>query len=218
MIVIDPGHGGNDPGAVSGTTCEKDINLSIAKKVYEHLKYNNLSAKLTRSTDKYISLKERCKIANDANAILFLSIHVNSASSTSANGIETLIYSNNVANKNVGNAIHKPVISATKANDRGLKVRSDLYVLKHTSMKACLIETGFISNAAERSKLVLDSYQSTLAKSIAQGICNYFAVDFKEPSDTLYTVQVGAYSDRNNAANMAERLKAAGYDTLIVTK
>jgi N-acetylmuramoyl-L-alanine amidase len=168
-IVIDPGHGGHDPGAIGFGRNEKDIALSISKKINANLKTLGYKTIMTRSTDVYVTLADRYTIANNNNADMFVSIHLNSASSSSAKGIETL-YKNS---KTFANDIQTEMIAATSATNRGLKNRTDLAVLNGTKMAAALVETGFISNSDESAKLATTSYQDTLAASIAKGIAKY---------------------------------------------
>lgn len=168
-IVIDPGHGGKDPGAVAFGRNEKDIALNISKKINANLKTLGFKTVMTRTTDVYITLADRYTIANNNNASLFVSVHLNSASSSSANGIETL-YKNSKA---FASGIQNELISATGATNRGVKQRTDLAVLNGTKMPASLVEVGFISHSAESAKLDTNSYQDTLANSIAKGIAKY---------------------------------------------
>ena len=123
---------------------------------------------MTRSTDVYVTLSERYSIANRNNADLFVSVHLNSATS-SADGIETL-YRNS---KTFANDIQTEMINATGARNRGIKQRTDLAVLNGSKMPATLVETGFISNGNESSKLATTSYQDKLATSITKGIAKY---------------------------------------------
>ena len=167
-IVIDPGHGGHDPGAVSFGRNEKDIALSISKKINANLKTLGFKTIMTRSTDVYIPLSERYSIANRNNADTFVSIHLNAGASSAA-GIETLYKTN----QTLASKIQTEIISATNGKDRGLKYRSDLAVLNGTKMPAALVETGFISNATESSQLATSSYQDKLAVSIAKGIAKF---------------------------------------------
>ena len=167
-VVIDPGHGGHDPGAVAFGRNEKDIALTISKKINANLKTLGFKTVMTRSTDVYVTLSNRYTIANNNNADLFVSVHLNSASA-SAKGIETL-YKNS---KTYANYIQNEMISATRATNRGLKYRSDLAVLNGTKMPASLVEVGFISNSTESNQLATTSYQDKLAASIAKGIAKY---------------------------------------------
>lgn len=93
-IFIDAGHGGKDSGATNGNYFEKDIALKIALKLNEMLELKGFKTQLSRTTDVFVELNERAKKANQFNADIFVSIHLNSATNSSANGIETLVYKN----------------------------------------------------------------------------------------------------------------------------
>lgn len=173
VIIIDPGHGGNDTGATRGNVEEKDLTLSIATKVQEEL--NDMGFKnviMTRSTDKTLSLSERVDIANNNNADIFVSIHINSSVKSEINGIETHYYSDN--GYNVAKMLHKELTENISATDRGL-FKSKFYVINHTEAPAVLLELGFISNEQERSMLTSKRRQNASAKAIAEGIYNYLA-------------------------------------------
>lgn len=171
IIIIDPGHGGNDTGAMRGSILEKDLTLSIALKVRDELK--NMGFKniiMTRATDKTLALADRVAIANDNNADIFVSIHINSSVKSEINGIETHYYWDR--GYNVAKILHKELMSNISAADRGL-FKSKFYVINHTEAPAVLLELGFISNEQERSMLTSDTRQSASAKAIADGIYNY---------------------------------------------
>lgn len=172
-IVIDAGHGGHDSGATSGGTKEKDIALAVSKKVEGILKGKGFNVIMTRDDDTYVSLGGRSKMANDANADLFVSIHANSFTGEAANGIETL-HSGSNSSKKLSQGIQDELIKETGATDRGIKHRPNLAVLRGTKMPASLVELGFITNPNERAKLNNNSYQNKLAQAIARGIENYF--------------------------------------------
>ena len=171
IIIIDPGHGGNDTGAMRGTILEKDLTLSIAKKVSNELKErgcNNVI--MTRTSDTTLALADRVKIANEYKADIFVSIHINSSVKNEINGIETHYYWDR--GYNVAKIIHKELMSNINAVDRGL-FKSKFYVINHTEAPAVLLELGFISNEQERSMLTSEKRQSDSAKAIADGIINY---------------------------------------------
>lgn len=181
-VVIDPGHGGKDSGAVAeDKTTEKSLTLRLAPRVEAMLRAKGYNVIMTRSTDEFIALSERAAIANRNNADIFVSIHFNSAGSASPYGIEVLYASENDVElkKNAGDQtlLAKEVLNAvlreTGANSRGIKNRPELAVLRRTNMTACLIEGGFMSNPAELQKLKNDSYLDKLAKGIVTGIENY---------------------------------------------
>lgn len=178
IICIDPGHGGKDPGAVNGEYQEKRLALEIAYKLTDKITPYDFKVLLTRQGDKYLSLQERCDMANKCKCDLFISIHINSATNPAANGIETLCYEE-FQSKNLAKYIQKALISATGAKDRGVKVTNMLYVLNNTKMPAVLIEAGFISNQEDLYSLVDDDYQDKIAGAIALGICDYFQIQSK---------------------------------------
>ena len=167
-VVVDAGHGGKDPGAIGNGLKEKDIVLSISKKVNSKLQSLGFKTVMTRSNDTYIPLSQRYSIANNNNADLFVSIHANSAGAT-ANGIETLYKSS----KALAQSIQTQLINQTGANSRGLKYRTDLAVLNGTKMPSALVEVGFVSNASEASKIGNNSYQEKLATAIVNGLAKY---------------------------------------------
>ena len=170
-ICLDPGHGGSDPGAVNGVLHESSAALAIAKKVGALLEARGVTVKYTRTADKAVTLEERCKISNAFGADAFISIHLNSAENKTASGIETWRYSNvDTRTKKLAENVQTELIGATRAKNRGVKTTSSLYVLKHTTASAVLIECGFISNNDESKKLFTENYQNKIASAIVSGI------------------------------------------------
>ena len=170
-ICIDPGHGGSDPGAVNGSLHEADAALAIAKKVGALLEARGVQVKYTRTADNAVSLADRCKISDTFGADVFVSIHLNSAENKNASGIETWRYSNvGARTKALAENVQTELIGATGAKNRGVKTTSSLYVLKHTTASAVLIEAGFLSNSKEAKLLFSESYQEKLASAIVSGI------------------------------------------------
>lgn len=170
-ICVDPGHGGNDTGAVGPTgLTESSVALAIGQYLAVTLESYSVGVRMTRTADVPVALGTRCAIANDWNADYFVSIHLNCDGPTAC-GIETLYKTNN--GKALATPIQKQMIVATGDQDRGLKVRNDLYVLNGTKMPACLAETGFISNPDFETKFRTADYQQLLADAIAQGLAIY---------------------------------------------
>ena len=180
-VYLDPGHGGEDPGAIytdeDGTIWrESDINLGVALKVRDILKANNVKVLMSRESDKTVELVDRPKDANEKKATLFVSVHTNSFFTDVPYGIEilgTLEYSATYAgitDKNLAQNIQNAVIKETNAYSRGVKDSTTLAVLRHSIMPSVLIEVGFISNAEEREKMFTESYRQKLAEGIAKGI------------------------------------------------
>jgi len=184
-ICIDPGHGGNDTGAPgpSGLN-ESEVVLDLSLLVEEILKHAGMSVRLTRTTDCYPELSERCDIANEWEADYFVSIHCN-CNGPSTTGIETLYSSEN--GKKLATPIQAEMLAATGDTDRGLKHRTDLYVLNGTSMPAALAEVGFISNPNIEAKMRQDDWKHSMASAIANGICKHVGMPTEElppPSQT----------------------------------
>ncbi|WP_018250303.1 N-acetylmuramoyl-L-alanine amidase family protein [Orenia marismortui] len=167
-IIIDPGHGGKDPGASGQFSNEKDVALQISRMLYTILKDNGHNTRLTREDDSYPKWEDRVKSTVED---LFVSIHCNACGNYEVEGIETLHYSE--AGKRLAELIQKNLKYQTGRIDRGVKERKDLYVLKKTKCPAVLVETGFISNPKEEISLNNAEYQYILASAIFEGIKDY---------------------------------------------
>ena len=170
-VVIDPGHGGVDAGAIGGGINEKDITLDVAKRVEKLLKQKGYQVKMTRENDTYVSLQDRVEISEEYCPDIFVSIHVNSSVKPEITGIETHYY--HQESMALAQTVHSSFASAIHSPNRGL-FKSKFYVINHTTSPAILIEIGFISNANERGQLVGEKRKQDTAKSIADGIQNYF--------------------------------------------
>lgn len=180
-VYLDPGHGGEDPGAIftdedGKIWKESDINLGVALKVRDILQKNNVKVIMSRDTDKTVELVDRPKDANNKQATLFVSVHTNSFYTDVPYGIETwgsLVLSATyagVTDKDLAQNIQKAVIKETNGYNRGVKDSTTLAVLRHSIMPSVLIEVGFISNTEEREKMFDDKYRQKLAQGIADGI------------------------------------------------
>lgn len=187
-ITLDPGHGGNDPGAVgpSGTK-EKDIALSVARLIPKFLP-DGVKAVFTRTQDVDISLEERTKIANDAKAACCVSIHCNGYKNPKPHGTETWHYPNSERGERLANALQSRLVTMLGLVDRGVK-QAGFYVLKHTQMPAALVELAFITNPEEEQLLVRDDFQEQAARAVALGISDYLefnaAPDRPDPWATI---------------------------------
>jgi N-acetylmuramoyl-L-alanine amidase len=190
-IFIDPGHGGNDPGATANGLFEKDLTLSIALKLKaELLKYENVQVKLSRENDTYLTLSERAKMANDWGADIFISIHINAGGGI---GFESYIYNGSVSSSTIAyqNIIHEEIVKATGWNDRGKK-RANYAVLRETKMPAILTENGFIDNTTDANKLKNDSYLDKIAQGHVNGLVKLFNLKKNStPSGITHIVQAG---------------------------
>lgn len=170
-ICIDPGHGGHDPGACGPTGLEEaSVALDISERISGALNDLGVDTLLTRETNVFIELEDRCSIANNWDADYFISVHLNSNGSTTE-GIETLYKSD--TGKSLATPVQKAMIDATNDKNRGLKYREDLYVLNETNMPAILVEVGFISNPKFEEKFKTDEYRDVLTFAIVGGIVEY---------------------------------------------
>lgn len=179
-IVIDPGHGGSDPGAISYSRKyrESDLNLSVGLKLERELKARGYNVIMTRRTDVYPTLSARAEIANRANADGFISIHFNAAS-PAATGLETFYTpqaSSSAKSYNdrvFAESIQKEMISTLGGRDRGVK-QANYTVISSTKTYAALVELGFITNPSDEARLGSDSYHELSAKALANGVDNFF--------------------------------------------
>lgn len=224
LVCLDAGHGGTDPGACGGNLKEKDITLSVVKKIGEQLKKYGVNVIYSRDQDKFVPLGERCDIANKAKANLFVSVHCNSFSNINSKGIETYCYQ--FKYRELADKIHKRVTSDLSLFefDRGVK-EGDFQVLRSTNMSACLIELAFISNANDR--VLLTTKQDSFAKLIAQGILDALGISctkeenkeaVKAPEEApIYHVVVGDLTSKEKANELAELLKGQGFKNIMIS-
>ncbi|MFR1708179.1 MAG: cell wall-binding repeat-containing protein [Clostridium sp.] len=179
-VFIDAGHGGTDPGATGNGLQEKDLTLSIALKVQRLLAAQGIEVVMSRTTDKFLELREISSMANSSGSDVFASIHINAAT-PAAYGIETYYYPNRAISKPVADSVQKEVIKTTGAYNRGVKT-NDYHVVRETKMPSTLVECGFISNYNEAMKMKTNSYQELLANGIVNGITNYLNTNISLPS------------------------------------
>lgn len=185
VIVIDPGHGGRDPGTMYGTIYEKDINLDLSKVLQDELISKGAIVYMTREDDNDLSSKydKKKKRGDLYRRILFiedkkkktdmyLSIHMNWYKNSSWSGAEVLYHSINPNNKVLGEILMKNFKKDFKTK-RSLK-KTDLYLYRNTRKLGVLIECGFLSNSNERYLLRQKTYQQKIAKSISNSVIEYF--------------------------------------------
>jgi N-acetylmuramoyl-L-alanine amidase len=193
VIVLDPGHGGQDTGAkgVRGVE-EKRAVLDITRRVRTHLVNAGLKVYLTRDGDRFIELEERCRKARRWGADLFVSIHLNAAASTDANGSETYVLAaagfestaggfskeaqlgNQFEGPNavLGYQLQRAVTSVIREGDRGVK-RARFLVLKNAPCPAALVECAFLSNRHEEQQVLREPFRELVAQGLARGILAY---------------------------------------------
>ena len=171
-IIIDPGHGGDDPGTIGiGGFREKDVVLPISLDVAEILRKQDIEVIMTRDTDHFISLQGRTDMANDIDADLFVSIHANAInlSRPDVNGLETYYYNDG---KRLAEVIHWSILNGVNIDNRGIR-RARFYVLRHSAMPAVLLEVGFLTGAIDSARLKDPDHRRQMAEAIANGIVEY---------------------------------------------
>lgn len=197
VIAIDPGHGGDDEGCSRGDVYEKEINLEIAGYLSTRLQELGFDVVMTREDNRTaLSLEERVRIAEDSGADIYVSIHQNACEQqeSSVQGIETWYCKRTEGSERLARLVHKGALEKTGAKERQICESSDLYVLRETSIPACLIETGFLSDSGERKLLCDPIYQDKIAAGIAWGIYYYFY------PKTMYLTFDDGPSEENTAA------------------
>lgn len=172
IVIVDPGHGGPDPGAVGiGGLKETDVVLDISRQVAALLERQGIAAVLTRDGEYDLGLEPRVQMANRANATLFVSIHANaiSLSRPDISGLETYYFN---SGRDLAEVIHRTILEDTGVRDRRTR-QSRFYVLRYTAMPSVLIETGFVTGAEDAANLRDPGYRSRMAAAIARGILRY---------------------------------------------
>jgi len=230
VIVLDPGHGGYDPGAVAFGLEEKDLNLKLALMVAERL--DGIKVLLTRERDVFMSLADRVAFSRKAGADFFLSLHANAGGGRGFESFACSSLGETSAAVIMQRSLHGQVMEAIKGYgivDRGLK-RAAFYVLRHNPRPAVLIESLFIDNEREASLWREQAFVEDLAGGVVRGVLAALELPVIEsgatggaespgegvrPSPvsekTLYTVQVGAFRYLENARFRLEEARAAGF-------
>jgi len=194
-IVLDPGHGGPDGGAVGkDDTTEKEIVLDVAKKLQSYLQQSGALVYLTREEDKDLAAKDtkglanrksedirnRLKFIHDKKADFFVSIHLNALSATQWHGAQSFYYPKMEESGHLANMIQSEIIRNLENTDREALSINGVYLLKHAKVPGALVEIGFLSNEQELELLKQEDYQRKLAGSIYKGILHY---ETKEPEE-----------------------------------
>lgn len=167
-VVIDPGHGAHDSGAVSRRgTREKTVNLDVAQRLEPKLRAAGFKTVMTRNNDTFIPLGTRTAISNRYSDAIFVSIHFNSARNRGARGIET--FYEHPYSRSLASSIQNCMIRELRATNRGVK-HAEFYVLRKNLNPAILLECGFLSNSADDNLARNPAYRERIAQSIANGI------------------------------------------------
>jgi N-acetylmuramoyl-L-alanine amidase len=195
IVVFDPGHGGQDSGAICGNILEKDLTLDVGRRAEQLVRAQGLRTVMTRSDDHYVSLGERAAVANRQRNCIFVSIHFNDVKRAAVSGVETyyalpaivgapvswswlpfgqhmLTEPPNAESQNLASFIQDALVAHTQAVNRGTKPEQ-FYVLANVWHPAVLVEAGFITNKSDVSKLENEQYRDQIARAISEGIMAY---------------------------------------------
>jgi N-acetylmuramoyl-L-alanine amidase len=195
LVVLDPGHGGQDSGAMCGGVLEKDLTLDIAQRVDRLLQAQGIATLMTRTGDTYVSLDDRAAVTNRTRDCIFVSIHFNENNKNTATGVETYYAEHqvttppainswlpflqrasleipNVESQGLAGLIQEALVARTQATDRGTKT-ANFYVIAKVQHPAVLLEGGFLNNKEDMAKLMSWDYREQMAAAISEGILRY---------------------------------------------
>lgn len=185
-VVLDAGHGGNDPGKIGiDDSLEKDLNLIIARKVQKILEQQDVEVVMTRESDKGLyeeqtsnkkvqDMKNRCALINETQPDCVVSIHQNSYHEEYVHGAQVFYYGTSEEGKRLAETLQERLISyVDPENHREAKANESYYLLKKTEVPIVIVECGFLSNWEEAKKLQEDSYQNQIAWAVSMGILSY---------------------------------------------
>jgi N-acetylmuramoyl-L-alanine amidase len=197
VVVLDPGHGGQDSGAMCGGVLEKDLTLDVARRIDRLMDSEGIATLMTRLGDTYVSLADRAAFTNRVRNCIFVSIHFNEDNQAVSSGVETyyaahqitagsflaswlpflwrpLSDSPNLESQNLAGFIQEALVARTRALDRGTQAKQ-FFVIANVTSPAVLIEGGFLTNKEDISKLASEDYRDQMAAAVADGILRYRA-------------------------------------------
>jgi N-acetylmuramoyl-L-alanine amidase len=195
VVVLDPGHGGQDSGAMCGAMLEKDLTLDIAQRVDRLLQSEGLATVMTRVGDAYVSLAERAALTNRVPACVLVSIHFNEDNKPVSSGIETYYAEHQVQpgmpivswlpflqrtaaqtpnpeSQNLAGFIQEALVARTQSVNRGTKARQ-FFVISNVRHPAVLVEGGFLTNKEDIAKLGSTDYREQIAAAVSEGVIRY---------------------------------------------
>jgi N-acetylmuramoyl-L-alanine amidase len=195
VVVLDPGHGGEDSGAMCGGIMEKDLTLDVARRVDRLLDSEGVATLMTRLGDSSVSLADRAAFGNRVKESIFISIHFNEDNKPVASGVETYYAAHQITSgstfgswlpffsqppsnspnpesQSLAGFIQEALVARTRSVDRGTQAKQ-FFVIANVTSPAVLIEGGFITNQDELSKLASEDYRDQLAAAVADGILRY---------------------------------------------
>lgn len=223
QLMLDAGHGFDTPGKRSPDNFrEYEFNRAVAQEAKKLLaNYENVTVYFAHSDSRDVPLEERTNLANKLNVDCYISIHANAYGSSwnEVRGIETYVYPTKPAEAmQLARKIQYNLISSTSLPDRGIKT-ADFHVLRETKMTAVLVECGFMTNQQDATCLRSESYQKTCAVAIVKALVDQYQLRLSTSSaakeQKLYKVQVGAFTEKKYADQLAQKLIQNGYNAFI---
>lgn len=212
-VIIDAGHGGDEPGAMFDGRREKDDALRLALAVGQILENNGVDVVYTRTTDVFDTPVEKAQIANQSGADYFVSIHRNAMPIPgTGSGAATLVYENTGVPAMLAENIQRNLANVGFA-DLGIQERPGLIVLRRTQMPAVLVEAGFIDNPADNR--FFDQNFQAIAQAIAEGVLTTIRQQ-EAQRPAYYQVQVGIFRNRMPADRLLNELQDKGLPAFIV--
>ncbi len=195
VVVLDPGHGGQDSGAMVGNVSEKDLTLDLAQRLDRMLHAQGMATVMTRNDDRYVSLAERAALTNRIPDCILLSIHFNEGEKAGSTGIETYYADHqvrpnpplvswlpflqrasvqlpNLESQNLAGCVQESLVAKTQATNRGTKAQQ-FFVIANVRHPAVLVEGGFLSNKDDAARLSKPEYRDQMAAAISDGILHY---------------------------------------------
>ena len=225
-VFLGVGHGGSDPGAVANGLKEKDLNLSIALACQAELARHGVSVLMSRTKDDSETMTEKTNECNAFKPDLALDIHNNAGG---GDGAEAFHHHGGGTGKTLANNILAEIVKIGQ-NSRGAKIKKnasgrDYYgFIRNTAAPAVIVECAFVDNKKDIQIIDTAAEQKAMGVAIAKGVLKTLGISYipevvkpvEQPSGKIYRVQVGAYSQKANAEAMQKKLKAAGFDAIIV--
>jgi N-acetylmuramoyl-L-alanine amidase len=209
-VILDPGHGGQDSGAICGGILEKDLTLDVARRIGRLLEAEGIATLMTRQGDTYVSPADRAKLASRVSDCIVVSIHFNEDNQPVSSGVETYYAaqqitssssvlaswlpfvwrspsgSPNVESQNLARFIQEALVARTRSRDRGIKSKQ-FFVIANVPSPAVLVEGGFLSNKEDISKLASEDYREEIAAAVTDGILRYRDAVKQRPSTLAVT-------------------------------
>lgn len=184
LVMIDPGHGGADPGKIGVNEAEeKDINLQIALKIQNILSEEDISVMMTRSTDERLAdsqvedLRARVDMINKNHPVLTVSIHQNSYSDGAVRGAQVFYFESSKEGEAAAGYIQNALGELDPENAKQIKANNTYYLLKNTEVPVVIAECGFLSNYEEAEMLIAEEYQTQVAEAVAAGVLQYLQAE-----------------------------------------